>query len=247
MDVDRGVTGRQPQAVRSALEVLEAVAGAGPGVTAGELAEELGLPPATTYRLLNLLVGEEWLVRLPDLHGFALGARVEGLLGAGTPVAPPAAARAVLAQARGRVRAGVHLVRYGARSLKVVDVDPDLPLGAVALVERHLHASAAGRLLLAAVPDWQLLPGTARLAAVTPATVTRVHRLDLLLDEVRAQGWAGQSGELHVGVACLAVPVLDSAGGLVAAVAISSPRGEVPVECLDAAQACAAELAPLLS
>ena len=78
--VDRGVTGRQPQAVRSALAVLEEVARAGAGVNAKEVAEALGLPPATTYRLLNLLVGEEYLVRLPDLHGFALGAKVAGLV-----------------------------------------------------------------------------------------------------------------------------------------------------------------------
>ena len=58
-DVDRGITGRQPKAVQSALAILETVARAGAGVTAKEVAEELRLPPATTYRLLNLLVGEE--------------------------------------------------------------------------------------------------------------------------------------------------------------------------------------------
>ena len=40
--------------------------------------------------------------------------------------------------------AGVHLVLYTATSLRVVDVDPDMPVASVALVERHLHASAAG-------------------------------------------------------------------------------------------------------
>ena len=103
--VDRGVTGRQPQAVRSALAVLQEVARAGAGVTAKEVAEALGLPPATTYRLLNLLVGEEYLVRLPDLHGFALGAKVAGLAGVIAPARVPTAARQVLADLRGRVRA----------------------------------------------------------------------------------------------------------------------------------------------
>lgn len=79
-----GLGGRQPQAVRSALNVLRAVADAGPGVTAKEISARLQLPPATTYRLLNLLVGEEYLVRLPDLTGFALGARFAGLVHAAT-------------------------------------------------------------------------------------------------------------------------------------------------------------------
>jgi DNA-binding IclR family transcriptional regulator len=76
------VGGRQPQAVRSALEVLFAVAEAGPGITAQEISRTLGISPATTYRLVNLLVGEEYLVRLPDLTGFALGARFTDLVNA---------------------------------------------------------------------------------------------------------------------------------------------------------------------
>ncbi len=50
------ITARQPGAVHSALSVLEAVAHLGAGVTAQRLSVELGLPRATTYRLLNLLV-----------------------------------------------------------------------------------------------------------------------------------------------------------------------------------------------
>ena len=73
------LSGRQPRAVRSALAVLEEVVAAGPGVTAKEISAALKLPQATTYRLLNLLVGEEYLVRLPDLRGFALGRRAARL------------------------------------------------------------------------------------------------------------------------------------------------------------------------
>ncbi|MCU1659221.1 MAG: IclR family transcriptional regulator [Pseudonocardiales bacterium] len=80
-DGSTGLTGRQPQAIRTALAVLRAVAQAGPGITARQISAELDLPPATTYRVLNLLVGEEYLVRLPDLRGFALGARLAELVG----------------------------------------------------------------------------------------------------------------------------------------------------------------------
>jgi DNA-binding IclR family transcriptional regulator len=87
-----GLGGRQPQAVRSALDVLRTVAQAGPGITAKEISARLRLPPATAYRLLNLLVGEEYLVRLPDLTGFALGARFGELVDlAAASHQPPAA------------------------------------------------------------------------------------------------------------------------------------------------------------
>ncbi|MDT7644069.1 MAG: hypothetical protein QOC75_1069, partial [Pseudonocardiales bacterium] len=79
------VPGRQPRAVRNALAALAEVVSAGPGVTASEISAALRLPRATTYRLLNLLVAEEYLVRLPDLRGFALGARAGRLA---VPVVP---------------------------------------------------------------------------------------------------------------------------------------------------------------
>ncbi len=245
--VDRGVTGRQPQAVRSALAVLEEVARAGAGVNAKEVAEALGLPPATTYRLLNLLVAEEYLVRLPDLHGFALGAKVSGLVGFAAPGRVPTAARQVLAELRGQVRAGVHLVLVAGPSVRCADVDPDLPLAAPAWVETHLHASAVGHLVLAEAGDWRdVVHHPDRLPALTRATPTRAAELDACLERVRAVGWAGQVGQLHEGVGCLAVPVRAPDGPLVGAVAVSSGRGEVPVASLDAARECAARLGPLL-
>lgn len=60
-------------------------------MTARELSGHLGLPRATAYRLLNLLVADEYLVRTTDLSGFALGAKVAQLAEAVSPVAcrPP--------------------------------------------------------------------------------------------------------------------------------------------------------------
>jgi DNA-binding IclR family transcriptional regulator len=77
---DVGLRARQPKAVQSAFAVLEEVARCGPGVTGMEVSRNLGLPKATTYRLLNLLVQDEYLVRMPDLSGFALGRKVEMLV-----------------------------------------------------------------------------------------------------------------------------------------------------------------------
>jgi len=50
------LSARQPRAIHSALTLLEAVAELGAGATAREISDALGLPKATTYRLVNLLV-----------------------------------------------------------------------------------------------------------------------------------------------------------------------------------------------
>ncbi len=243
--VDRGLTGRQPKAVQSALAILVAVARAGVGITAREVAEDLGLPPATTYRLLNLLVGEEYLVRLPDLHGFALGRKVGGLTGDHGGVVLSTAAREVVTELRGRVRCGVHLVLYSAMSLRCADIDPDHPLQAPELIERHLHASAPGKLLLAEQPDWQEVLQPHRLHRFTDRTVVRAADLDAELCEVRRRGCAVQVGQVHDGLACAATPVRAPAGPLVAALVVTV-RGTDPTVPAQIAEQFADRLGRLL-
>jgi DNA-binding IclR family transcriptional regulator len=246
--VDRGLTGRQPKAVQSALAVLEEVARAGAGVTAKEVAEELGLPPATTYRLLNLLVGEEFLVRLPDLHGFALGRKAASLAGGPGLLQVPTAVREVVAEIRGRVRHGVHLVLVAGTTLHPADTDPDHPLRSPELLQRHLHASAVGKVLLADAPDWRDVVHPRRLQALTARTVTRGADLEAELRLVRARGCAVQGGQLHEDVSCAAVPVRSPAGVLVGVLAVSA-AGADPGPCAAAAATLgdpAVRLGPLL-
>lgn len=73
--------GREPGAVDNAFAIIEEVARSGAGVSAREIAENLEMPRATAYRILKHLVQQEYLVRSPDLSGFALGHRVRRLVG----------------------------------------------------------------------------------------------------------------------------------------------------------------------
>ncbi|OSY42859.1 IclR family transcriptional regulator [Pseudonocardia autotrophica] len=219
------ISGRQPRAVRTALAVLEEVVAAGPGVTAKEISAALRLPPATTYRVLNLLVGEEYLVRLPDLRGFALGRRAARLAPVGVPRLPTAA-RGVVDHLRSRVRWGVHLAVFDGGRLHLLDPDPDHPPSDPDLLARLPQASALGRLLLADQPDWRAL--VRELRRVTDHTVTDPDRLSRVLDEVTEQGLASQTGELRPDRGCLAAAVRSPADGrLVAGLALSGPAARV--------------------
>lgn len=219
------VPGRQPRAIRNALAVLAEVVAAGPGVTAREISAALRLPRATTYRLLNLLVAEEYLVRLPDLSGFALGARAAGLT---VPIVPKpsTAARAVLAHLRGRVRWGAHLASYVGGQVTMVDPDPDHPPSEAHLLARHPHVSALGKLLLAQDPERRFRPGELR--RFTEHTVSDPAALAEQLAVVARDGLARQCGELHAARGCLAVPVCAPGDGtLVAGLALSGPAVRV--------------------
>lgn len=241
------LSGRQPRAVRSALAVLEEVVAAGPGVTAKEISAALKLPQATTYRLLNLLVGEEYLVRLPDLRGFALGRRA-ARLAVPEVAAPPTAARAVVEHLRAKVRWGVHLASLSTGRVVLVDPDPDHPPSDGVLLARHPHASALGKLLLAEQPDWRAV--TRGLRELTERTVTDSAVLSRQLEQVAETGLARQCGELRVDRGCLAVPVRSPVDGrLVAGLALcgSAERVAEPnPDLVDLLSEHAERLAPLL-
>lgn len=228
-----------------ALILLEEVARAGPGVTAKQLSTTLGLAPATTYRLVNLLVAEEYLVRLPDLRGFALGRRVIELADVvGVPRLTPAAAQ-TLRTLRSGIRLAVHLASYRHGRLRLLDPDPDHPPTAETILARHLHASALGKLLLSDGP-----PAVRTMKRLTPRTIADPDLLDRQLKVIRQEHIAYQFGELHPDRGCLAVPVLDSAQGLVAGLAISGSTQRIAsleATVLNRIRATAAELGHLLA
>jgi DNA-binding IclR family transcriptional regulator len=246
---DGSLSGRQPKAVQSALRVLEEVARAGVGVTAKEIVDRLNMPSATTYRLLNLLVADGYLVRLPDLSGFSLGHRMAVLIDAAVAPTVCTAAREVLAELRLSVRFGVHLFYFTNTAVRIADADDEFPPPAdETVLNRNLHACAVGKLLLAEKRDVDTML-ISPLAALTERTVTSRAALAEQLDAIRDQGVAAQTGELRDGTACVAVPVRAPAGALVAALAMSgrAEQDQLLHRQIHVLVDCAARLSPLLA
>jgi len=80
-------------------------------------------------------------------------------------------------------------------------------------------------MLLAGLADDEVLArlGSVELTALTPFTITSLDALRRELAEIRARGLSFDDQEAHVGVRCLAAPVFDHTGGVVAAMSISAP------------------------
>jgi DNA-binding IclR family transcriptional regulator len=89
-----------------------------------------------------------------------------------------------------------------------------------------LHCSASGKILLADRDPAEVRAIVER-AGLRPLT-QRSHRgfdeLDADLGRVRARGYATDDGEIVVDVCCLAVPVHDRYGAVLAAMSVSVPK-----------------------
>ncbi|AEG92769.1 IclR family transcriptional regulator domain-containing protein [Ramlibacter tataouinensis] len=85
------------------------------------------------------------------------------------------------------------------------------------------YCSATGRVLLASLPPAE---AARRIRAMprrplTPRTVWQADEVTALVARCREQGWAGNDGELEIGVRSMAVPVYDREGAAVAAMSIA--------------------------
>ncbi|MFE3189608.1 IclR family transcriptional regulator [Nocardia sp. NPDC059240] len=232
--------------VSNSIAILEAVADRGAGVTAKEIAAHLGIAPATTYRLLNSLVADEYLVRTADLRGFALGARLRGFAAAINVPVLSTAARTLLDEFRASTRFAVHLMNFRPAAVQVLSEDPDHPIPGERELSRHLHASAAGKLLLASHTEWRTL--VANPPRIAPRTKIDHPALASDLQSVRDIGYARAADELVPGVACLALPIYNALGTLAGALCLTGPSNRLPAleTHRDPARECAAGLAPLL-
>jgi IclR family transcriptional regulator, acetate operon repressor len=215
--------------VHRALQVLEAVATAGDGITAKAVARRLGFNLSTTYHLLDSLVVDGYLVRLEDLRGFGLGPKLPALhdrLVAQLPV--PRGLGEILRTVHLAAGAGALYAAFRDDDVVVVASD-DCTAHAVPVISTWrgaLHATAVGKLLLAALPaaDRRAVIDRDGLPAHAFRTVTDPALLDRELATVRRRGVADDRGEFRERLACVAAPVVVDDDGLpVGAVAVAVP------------------------
>lgn len=234
----RDLNNNQPRAIAHALAVLEEIAATGAGVTARQIAARLDLSPATTYRILNLLVREEYVVRLGDLSGFALGARIGALAESHPAVGVTRAVAAEIERLRESVHVAVHLFSvYGSR-MRVLDEDPRFALPERGRVVSDLTSSAAGALLLAETADSSgfELDGM-QFTVGSTGLITLATHLD-------------PSSRRTAALASIAAAVRDDDSALVNIVMVCANRDYLSnhgAELSDRLLAASADLAPLLS
>jgi len=89
----------------------------------------------------------------------------------------------------------------------------------------HLHSIAAGKAILAELPESRVdtICDTWGLPALTENTITEREELNTVLQRINVQGHAFNHGENTEGVRAVAVPVIQSNGMVLGAVSVEGP------------------------
>ena len=87
------------------------------------------------------------------------------------------------------------------------------------------HCSACGKLLLAQRPwaEVEQVFDDVELVRFTPATITDLTALSAELDAIRLRGLAFDREEIVPGLSCIAAPIRDDTGEVIAAISLSVP------------------------
>jgi len=226
---------RLVQSLQRGLAVLDYLAESREPVRTSDVALRFDIDKANASRLLNTLSAAGY-ARRTDGRRFAIGAKfggedsrpLEGL------IALRERTRSLL---EGLVEASgecAHMAVLVADKVWYVDkissphpLRVDHPVGALA----PLHCTALGKAFLA-FSARAVMPG--ELARFTAQTIVDTDRLAADLARARQDGFARDDEEFSPGVRCVAAPIRNQAGAIVAAVGLSGPTARINADRLDA-------------
>ncbi|MCG5219784.1 IclR family transcriptional regulator [Streptosporangium sp. KLBMP 9127] len=222
--------GRAVPAVTRALDILELFL---PGrvLSATQIAEATGLPRTTVHELVTTLTTRSYL---SAIHGqptrYRLGMRLFQL---GNVFAEQLDLAHEALEAARETAAGcdetVHVaVLDGPDVVYIAKVDSTHPIRMVSAVGRRLpaHCTGVGKMLLSGLSPDALdvrYPPDREQPAMTPNSITSPARLRAALAVIREQGLSFDECESNEAVNCVAAPVYDQTGLMVAAMSVSAP------------------------
>ena len=215
------------QSIERAAAILRLLSGRNRRLGVAELAGELDMPKGTVHGILRTLHQVGFVEQDPDSGKYQLGA---ALLHMGSSYLDGNELRtralkwsdSLAARSGESVRIGtlhddrvlvVHHVFRPDDSRQALEVGALVPA----------HATALGKVLLAANRYAAAAVSANGLERFTAATITDGKRLGAELDEVVERGWAHDTEELVVGEVSLAAPIDDRRGVTVGAIGISGP------------------------
>lgn len=212
--------------VLTVLEVLEAVSTQQP-VGVSELARSMGLPKSTVQRSLETLRVAGWLQQgAAGAWSLSLKPAVIGQR-AGNEWSLRDAARTFLSVLRHATEETVRLwLRDGADVVLIETLESAKTVRAITPVGSRvgLHASSAGKAILAAMSDTELdhfLAGP--LHAYTNRTIVKPARLRAAVEEIRSRGYAQSNSEASVDVGGVAAPIIGPDRRPIAAIGVVLP------------------------
>ena len=217
------------QSVERTLDILESLVEFGSEVGLVEISQGVALPLATVHRLLGTLIQRGYVKQNQHNRKYSLGFRA---LQMGHDMRQRFSlrleARPFLQRLVQRVGESANLAVLDDGEVVYIDqAQSSRILRMFTQVGNRLpvHSTGSGKALLAFLPG-DVVDGIVRrfgMAPRTPRTITDPAAFQRELAKTRERGYAIDDEEQEEGVRCIAVPVRDASGQVVASLSVSGP------------------------
>ena len=220
------------QSLDRGLKLLEAIGRSGTPVALNDLRSALDIDRSSIFRLLLTLENRGFLERDDATRKYRLGGKIlelSGKLYEGLKITD--IARPFLEELTRKTKESSHIAIYSNRRSLLIDKEDSSEVIFVNMdVGRSepLHCTALGKALLLQFPEKKIravLKGDRE--RYTGNTITDAGKFITELEKVKKKGYAVDNEEYRPGVRCLAAPVYDNKGKIVAAIGISGPVSRI--------------------
>lgn len=193
-----------------------------------EIANRTGLPRATTHRLLAALKAIGFIEQPHGGDHYRLGMKLFEL---GSVVLAnmelPREAQPFVDRLAALTGATVHLCVFDGAQAVLIDrrTDDTETRNTLTLLEgAPVHCTSVGKAMLAWQPE-RVVERIIRagLTGFTASTITDGERLKADLARIRERGWALDDAEHQPNLRCIAAPIRNATGQVIAAISVSGP------------------------
>ena len=224
------------QTIERASSILDILGQSPQGISIRELSTKIKLPKGTTHRLLSSLSYFGYVRQDLKTRNYFLGFKLVEL---GNQLLSQLdlrkEAEPFLKDLAERTKETVHMVVMDRDEVVYIDkVETDQNPSGLRMASRvglrnPAHSSAVGKVLLSHLPEEELngLIKEKGLPKRTENTITDPIQLKEHLKAVRTQGYAVDGEENEKGIRCVAAPLYNEIGKVVAAISISAPAFRV--------------------
>jgi DNA-binding IclR family transcriptional regulator len=200
------------------------------GAKFGDICEQLKIPKSSAHALLATMTDQGFLMIDSNTHVYRIGVR---LWEAGQTYIQtfdlPSIAQPFVEAVRDALGETVQLaILDGIENVYIAKVNSDQRLEVRSRVGSRYpaYATGLGKVLLAGLSDAEIryrFEGVT-LEAFTDRTITELDKLLEIIREIRSTGYGNDDGEYTSNVVCVAVPIRQHSGDVIAAMSVSVPE-----------------------
>jgi DNA-binding IclR family transcriptional regulator len=218
------------------LRILLILGQNGASLGVNEVSRRLDIDKSTTHRILSTLCGAGFVEQDPETRKYLLGVRVIEVAAMKLrTIELLKIARSAMQELMAQCRETVHLAVQTEGEVMYLDSEQYAAVITVNTTiggRAPIHSSAVGKALLCGSSSEEVdrILAIKGLQRFTENTIVDPRQFHQHIQQTRERGYGLDDEETTIGVRCLAAPVLDHRGGILAAVGISGLTQRMPFE-----------------